>query len=63
MKPKKFNTKLVLKKQTIAHMNNEKMNELRGGTIPTKSCADCTVSCGTCTTFADTSCPKLTICA
>lgn len=64
MKPKKFNNKLVLKKQTIANMKNEEMNEPRGGIIPTVTCAvGCTVSCGYCTTVGENSCPKLTICA
>ena len=64
MKPKKFNGKLVLKKQTIANISNVEMNGLKGGIIPTISCEEgCTETCGYCNTVGNTSCPKFTICA
>lgn len=35
MKQKKFNRKLLLNKQTIAHLNRSRMENIKGGTVIT----------------------------
>lgn len=70
MKPKQFNRKLVLRKETIANMSGEEMNVLRGGigthfrdTCPVEICPTETIQtcCDTCGTMCPQSC--WTICA
>lgn len=73
MKSKKLNRKLVLRKQTIANVNRNEMNVLKGGvctdlgtTCPAVGCDTNTIrpSCGgSCDTMCAGSCPWETICA
>jgi hypothetical protein len=63
MKPKKVEKKLFLNKKTVADLNNQQMNRLRGG-IPTTGtgevcCPSETCSCETCFTDCNqNTCPR-----
>lgn len=46
MKPKTFNTKLVLNKKTVANLDNGEMEDIYGG-VPPSLYTDCQVSCPT----------------
>lgn len=70
MKQKKFNRKLTLKKITVSHLDNKKMNHVRGGDYEsmfcwptgepgtvccyTNRCPNPTNTCNTCTCPPDT---------
>jgi hypothetical protein len=46
MKKVKFNGKLSLNKETIANLNNDNLENIKGGAGPTGSCScDCTKTC------------------
>ncbi len=55
MKKQKFNKKLVLNKETIAKLNGEEMNEVKGGTDTINTFATvCNSGCVTCQTCGNT---------
>jgi hypothetical protein len=59
MKTKKFEKKLVLKKKTIANLNNGQLGQVKGGLLPTRTdcltCVDCpTDTCETCPATCNT---------
>ena len=62
MKKIKLNKKLQLNKETIAKLNNDQMNGVKGGASETcvTNCGTCATYCGTCVTCAG--CETITAC-